>query len=316
MSASTQPGTALPRTRHPHWLRVVAGALLVAAPVAVAASTWDALRANNPAYPVTLLVTLLLGLWLLVSGLLARTAPRSGAARTVARVAGLLAAVGLAATLWWLKPFVATATALDALGSDATVTVTDTRPATTFEPATPTGTGLVVFPGARVDPRAYAVLARGVAEQGHPVTVLKCPYDIAFTCGLVSGPYLSDGVAVGGHSLGGVSASQVAAGSTDVPALVLWASYPLGDLSGRNDLVVASISGSQDGLSTPADIEASAANLPPDTVFTVVDGATHAMFGDYGEQPGDGTATVERADAQQQIVAATVQALQAASPAG
>jgi hypothetical protein len=312
MSPGTRPGTALPRTRNLRWLRILAGALLVAVPVAVAASTWDALRANNPAYPVTLLVTLLIGLWLLTSGLLARTAPRSGAARTVGRWAGLLAAVGLAATLWWLKPFVATAPALDALTSDAAVTVTATRTATTFEPATPTGTGLVLYPGARVDPRAYAVLARGVAEQGHPVTVLACPYDIAFTCGLVAGPYLSDGMAVGGHSLGGVAASQVAASSTAVPALVLWASYPLGDLSARTDLEVASISGSQDGLSTPADIEASAANLPPQTVFTVVEGANHAMFGDYGDQPGDGTATVDRADAQQQIVAATVQALQAA----
>jgi|GEM_PF-5755396 len=38
-------------------------------------------------------------------------------------------------------------------------------------------------------------------------------------------------------------------------------------------------------------------------------GANHAMFGDDGEQPGDGTATVDRATAQQQIVDATVAAL-------
>ena len=32
----------------------------------------------------------------------------------------------------------------------------------------------------------------------------------------------------------------------------------------------------------------------------------HSYFGDYGEQPGDGTPTVSRAEAQRQIVAATV----------
>jgi hypothetical protein len=32
----------------------------------------------------------------------------------------------------------------------------------------------------------------------------------------------------------------------------------------------------------------------------------HSYFGDYGEQPGDGTPTVSRSEAQRQIVAATV----------
>lgn len=308
---TTSPhGTAQPPTRHPHALRVAAGVVLVAAPVAVAVSSWDALLANHPAYPVTLVLTLLLGIGLLVGGLRARRPVTAGTWRTTLRVLGLLAAVGLAATVWWLAPFVATPAALAALDSDAAVTVTDTRTATTYEPAEAGGTALLLYPGARVDPRAYAVLARGVAEQGHAVTVLKCPYDIAFTCGLVAESQPRDGVAVGGHSLGGVAASGVAAGDADVPALVLWASYPVDDLSGRTDLAVASISGSQDGLSTPADIEASRADLPPDTVFTVVEGANHAMFGDYGEQPGDGTATVDRATGQLQIVAATVAALQ------
>jgi hypothetical protein len=291
---------------------VAAGVVLVAAPVAVAASRWDALLANNPAYPVTLALALVLGAVLLVSGLRTRRPATPGAWRTALRVLGLLAAVGLAAVLWWLAPFVATPAALAALESDPAVSVTDTRTSTTYEPSQAGGTPLVLYPGALVDPRAYAVLARAVAEQGHPVTVLKCPYDIAFTCGLVAGPHLQDGVAVGGHSLGGVAASSVAAGDLDVPALVLWASYPLGDLSARTDIAVASVSGSEDGLSTPADIEASRSDLPPGAVFTVVEGANHAMFGDYGDQPGDGTATVDRATAQEQIVAATVAALQQA----
>jgi len=40
-----------------------------------------------------------------------------------------------------------------------------------------------------------------------------------------------------------------------------------------------------------------------------VEGAVHAFFGDYGEQPGDGMPTVPRADAQQQIVDASVELL-------
>jgi hypothetical protein len=67
---------------------------------------------------------------------------------------------------------------------------------------------------------------------------LQCTYDIACTCGLVAGPHLEDGVAVGGHSLGGVAASQVATGDVGMAALVFRASYPLADLSERTDLAV------------------------------------------------------------------------------
>jgi hypothetical protein len=299
----------------PRWLRVLPGAALVLVPVVVAATTWSTLVANHPAYPAALLVSLLLGLWLVFSGLRPTVDARTGAVRTTFRVLAALLGLGLAAALWWLTPFVADAAALDALVSDDAVTVNDSRTVTTYEPAQASGAAFVLYPGARVDPRAYAVLARGVAEQGHPVTVLKCPLDIGFTCVGAAAPYVDGPTAVGGHSLGGVAASQFVTPDSGAEGLIFWASYPLGDLSDRDDLAVASISGSQDGLSTPADIEASAASLPPDTVFTEVDGAVHAFFGDYGEQPGDGTPTVDRAEAQAQIVAATVAALDRVSAA-
>jgi hypothetical protein len=85
----------------------------------------------------------------------------------------------------------------------------------------------------------------------------------------------------------------------------------VGSLADRTDLRVASVSGTRDGFTTPADIEASRALLPGDTAYTAVEGAVHSYFGDYGEQPGDGTPTVPRDDAQRQIVAATIALLDA-----
>jgi hypothetical protein len=86
------------------------------------------------------------------------------------------------------------------------------------------------------------------------------------------------------------------------------------DSLAQSGLRVASISGSADALATPADIDASRPKLPGDTAYTVVEGGVHAFFGDYGEQPGDGTPTVSREEAQRQIVDATV-ALMASLPA-
>ena len=175
--------------------------------------------------------------------------------------------------------------------------------------------GVVVQPGARVDPRAYARLWERVSAEGYLVVIVKQPLNIGFLALGAPGGILDDHPeierwALSGHSLGGVAASEYVADDPDqVDALVLHASYPLGSLADRDDLVAASISGSEDGLSTPEDLEASRADLPADTVFTEVEGAVHAFFGDYGEQPGDGTAAIDREDAQEQIVTATLEAL-------
>lgn len=300
----------------PRWLRVVPGVALIAVIITIAATSWSVLLANKLAYPVTLALSLLLGLWLVLSGLRPRKPARSGPIRGLFRGLAALAGIGLAATLLWLQPFAAEDIALDSLVSDDAVTVTDSRSSIRFEPANPAESpeppaGFVLYPGARVDPRAYAALASSIATAGHPVVVLKCPFDLALLCAGAAEDYLRADRpwAIGGHSLGGTAASQLAETSTAIDGLIFWASYPLPDLSARTDLAVASIYGSQDGLSTPADIDARRDLLPPDTEYVEVEGTVHSFFGDYGPQPGDGEPTVDRAVAQEQIVDATLEAL-------
>ena len=67
--------------------------------------------------------------------------------------------------------------------------------------------------------------------------------------------------------------------------------------------------GTEDGLATVAKIEASKSDLPPNARFVPIEGGIHAFFGDYGSQSGDGTPTIDRTDAQAQIVAATLEQL-------
>lgn len=77
----------------------------------------------------------------------------------------------------------------------------------------------------------------------------------------------------------------------DADALVLFASYCAADLS-RSGLPVLSVAGSEDGLSTPADIAEAAHLLPQGAEFVEISGASHASFGDYGPQAGDGRASI------------------------
>ncbi|MFJ4174550.1 alpha/beta hydrolase [Microbacterium sp. NPDC089696] len=157
--------------------------------------------------------------------------------------------------------------------------------------------GLVFVPGAKVDPWAYASILQGLADDGVTVVITRPWLNLAFfdlrgLDAFTSAAPDIDDWAVGGHSLGGVRACQLAA---DAEALVLFGSYCTDDVSTR-DLAVLSISGSEDGLSTPAKIDAARHLLPADAEMVEIDGASHASFGDYGPQAGDGEPTISRAD--------------------
>jgi len=217
--------------------------------------------------------------------------------------------------LWALTPAQPMPEALAALDSDSVVSV-EIDPWLTFSPneTTPT-TGFIFYPGGRVDARAYAPQARAIAEQGYLAVIVPVPLNLAFFGVGKAGDVISahpgiDSWVVGGHSLGGVAAAMYAErDSVAVDGIAFWASYPSDDIS-QLPLAVASISASNDGLSTPDMIDASRSDLPSDTLFVVIEGGNHAQFGWYGEQSGDNPATINRLEQQHQTVEATVQLLQ------
>jgi hypothetical protein len=328
--------------------------LTLAVSVVILATRWDPITASHPAYFITLrlvaVVSLAVGAWSLLT--LRRTSaervepqpeaveggpsdgePVESESRTrprwrvvVGRSVSVVAVLGLVAVLLYLRPLPASSTAVDAMAGTPGATVSDSSSRITLRPtAAASTTGLVFYPGALVDPRAYVPNLLPLAEAGHPVVIIKVPYNIAFFdpngAGAVmdSNPEVERWV-VGGHSLGGVMASSVAGRDDDrVRGLLLWASFPNGSIADRTELVAMSIYGSEDELTTPADIEDSRDRLPPDATFVEVVGGNHAFFGDYGTQSGDGEASITREDAQRQIRAASLDLMgevAALAPAG
>ena len=81
-------------------------------------------------------------------------------------------------------------------------------------------------------------------------------------------------------------------------------------------LDVLSITGSADGITTPQKAADARGLLPADAETVEIEGANHAMFGNYGPQSGDGTATIPDADAREQISAATAAWAAELQPAG
>jgi len=214
--------------------------------------------------------------------------------------------------------------ALAAMQSDDTVQFSTRNGWLVFQPANPSGethpldTGLIIYPGGKVDYRAYAPLAREIAAQGYLVVIPPVPLNLAFLDTNAAAPIIQafpeiQHWAVGGHSLGGVAASGYADANRDqIQGIAFWASYPAGDMHTYPGSVV-SVSGSNDGLATAEKIAASKPNLPPQTVYVVIEGGNHAQFGAYGPQQGDNTAAISRAEQQKQIADATVEMLQSLS---
>ena len=224
----------------------------------------------------------------------------------------LLALVGF--VVWASTPSSPMPEALAALQSDAQVGV-ETKPWLIFRPgAEEPIVGLILYPGGRVDPRAYAPAAWAIAAEGYLVVIVPMPLNLAFF-----GPNRAAEVlaafpevelwAIGGHSLGGAMAARfVHRQPSAVHGLVLWASYPSAsdDLSSVRDLAVVSIYGTRDGLATEEKIAASRPLLPAETRWVAIVGGNHAQFGWYGPQSGDNPATINRQAQQQEVVAATL----------
>ena len=324
------PPSASEPTSLPSALLDWTGALAALALVVV--SLWmllgnSAVLGGHPALPALLGTAVVLGLFWMFRLMKRTRHPQSTVSRwqVVRGLAGRIVVLGLVAGLAWLNPFTyqpGVAAGL-AMAAPETVRTTTTEDATTITlaPQGPVSAGLVFYPGARVDARAYQNILGPVANAGYLVVILKVPLGISLlhTGQAREATDRHPGItswAVGGHSLGGVSASAFAKSNPDVSGLLLFASYPADNMADSGELSVLSISGSNDGLTTPDKIAASKPLLPPTTVYATVEGGVHAFFGDYGEQPGDGEAGISREQAQQQIAAESVRFMDRLAKAG
>lgn len=325
------------------WSGVLAAVALIVIPLWMLLGN-SAVLGGHPALPILLSAAAALGLFWMFrlvtrSPLLERwnrdnhtglpgqpRAKRHVSGRQLLRgLAGRIVALGLVAALAWLNPFTYQpgGSAGQALGSPGTARTSTTEDATTITlaPEEKASAGLVFYPGARVDARAYQDILRPLTNAGYLVVVLKVPLGISLlhpgqARGAIDRHPEITTWAVGGHSLGGVSASAFAQSNPEVSGLLLFASYPADSMAESGDPAVLSISGSNDGLTTPDKVAASKPMLPPTAIYTTVEGGVHAFFGDYGEQPGDGEPGISREQAQQQIAAESVRFMDRLAPAG
>lgn len=225
------------------------------------------------------------------------SAVRRWATRSVAALLALVLLGAIALVAWSrMGVMAAEAEPWQRVLEDPRLAVEQSGSSVLLQPADPdpAGTGLVFYPGAKVEPEAYAArLSALVAELDVSVVIVKPVLGLALLDRRDLGRFTESMPEIGtwlvaGHSLGGVRACQLA---DEVDAVVLFASYCSDDLSGTT-IPVLSLAGGEDGLSTPEKLAENRAALPEGATMVEIDGASHASFGDYGPQRGDGAASI------------------------
>ena len=165
-----------------------------------------------------------------------------------------------------------------------------------FEAKAPTKAQFIFYPGAKVEPQAYALLAQRLAEQNIQVDLVDFPLDLAITKSSIAEDIIDESLptVIAGHSLGGAMAARFLKKNwKQVDGLVLLASYSLDSYGLQHTtLPVLSIYAELDLIATVEEILDKQAYLPANTQYVMIKGGNHGQFGDYGAQSGDGEALI------------------------
>ncbi len=158
-------------------------------------------------------------------------------------------------------------------------------------------TGLIFYPGGKVEYTAYAPLMRALADNGVLGVLVRMPLNLAVLNMNAANsipeqyPQIKHWY-IGGHSLGGsMAASHAAKNTSNYDGLALLASYSTVDLS-TSGIPVISIYGSEDGVLNMEKYAEYKCNLPAAFEERIIEGGCHAGFGGYGPQDGDGVPTI------------------------
>ncbi len=157
--------------------------------------------------------------------------------------------------------------------------------------------GFIFYPGGKVEAEAYHPLMQECAKKGILSVIVEMPFNLAVFD--ING---ADGIRehfpevqkwyIGGHSLGGsMAASYLDKHRDEYDGLILLGSYSTVDFS-DSKIKVISIYGENDQVLNKEKYEKNKSNLPADFKEQIITGGNHAGFGMYGEQKGDGEATI------------------------
>lgn len=167
---------------------------------------------------------------------------------------------------------------------------------------------LIFYPGGLVEPEAYLYnLSQISKELQLDIFLVKFPLNLGVLDIDIANRVREANPSVtkwyiAGHSLGGSMACRNVLNNLDkYEVLFLMSAYcdqSITEFKGK----VVSIVGSNDGVINKEVLESSTSNLPVNNIEIKIEGMTHAQFGSYGEQRGDGVSEISDDEVVERLV--------------
>lgn len=157
--------------------------------------------------------------------------------------------------------------------------------------------GFIIYPGGKVDEKAYAPLAEELHRNDDTVVIVKMPFRLSILDNNEANNVIDENAHIKkwyiiGHSLGGTSASIFAEKyGNKIEGIIFLGSYTYKDLS-ESDLKVLTITGSNDEVINRQKAKEANDDYPTNTKHITLKGGNHAYYGSYGLQDGDGKAMI------------------------
>lgn len=181
--------------------------------------------------------------------------------------------------------------------SDKDITVVDNL--IIVQATEPSDTGIIFYPGAKVEAISYLPILEKLKENGITSVLVDMPFKMAIFNSNAANDVFKlvpkvENWYIGGHSMGGAMASNYASKNQDkVEGLILLGAYVYGEYPPQDALTVYGTFNSN--------LEK---NIDYDENIIIIDGGNHAQFGNYGQQKGDPQATISTEEQQRIAVEA------------
>lgn len=176
--------------------------------------------------------------------------------------------------------------------------------------------GIVLLPEYKSDVRAYVPLAVDIAKEGYVAALVNSPLNFPpFALGRV---YQLMGLmparnVIGGHGLGGNTASAFATVSNSVQGIFLMAAFPTKDVEPPK-IPTTYVYGTNDGYVPIKEVLKEETKYPSTAMFVSIDGGNHGQFGSFDEAfSNDLKANITEADQRKRTATLAINLLQSLS---
>ena len=166
---------------------------------------------------------------------------------------------------------------------------------------------IIFYPGAKVEYTSYLPLFTDLASKGIDCYLVEMPFNLAFL-GRNSADSIIENSSynhyfMAGHSLGGAMAGGYVNGTdNNITGLIYLSAHMPNEIR----VPVLSIRGTNDGIINLTGYKEAQAMVKANFTEVLIDGGNHAQFAYYGNQSGDGNATISAESQQNQTVDAII----------